>query len=213
MAARLGAGRRLLAAAALGTLLTAGCWQNVPEPEPTASASPSPGEDATLETARWEGTWEFNYTLTRLVGATEEETTFQPGNQIRRIWTVTPGCEDRPCNSEISATNPDEPDAGAVVSTVTYENGLYRIVQTFPPEVSNACRAADGTVIPEAFEATNTVEVRPVDFEVRDGAAVVTEMAATKTTAFTPKGPAVDAGGSCEPKRAEWEATVTPVAP
>ena len=212
MAAGLTPRRRRVAAAALGALLTAGCWQNVPEPEPTPSASRTPGEEATLQTARWEGTWEFNYTLTRLVGATEEETTFQPGNKIRRIWTVTPGCEDRPCNSEISATNPDEPDAGAVVSTVTYDDGVYRIVQTFPPEVSNACRAADGTVIPEAFEATNTVEVRPTDFEVREGLGVVTEMAATKTTAFTPKGPAVGAGGTCEPKRAEWEATVTPVA-
>jgi hypothetical protein len=212
LAARLAPGRRRVAAAALGALLTAGCWQNVPEPEPTTSASPPTREGPTLETSRWEGTWEFNYTLTRLVGATEEETTFQPGNKIRRIWTVTPGCDDRPCNSEISATNPDEPEAGAVVSTVTYENGVYRIVQTFPPEVSNACRAAGGTVIPEAFEATNTVEVTPTDFEVRDGEGVVTQMSATKTTAFTPKGPAIDAGGTCEPKRAEWEATVTPVA-
>jgi hypothetical protein len=213
LAARLAPGLRRLAAAALGALVCTGCWQNVPDPEPAASAVPRVREEANLETARWEGTWEFNYTLTRLVGATEEETTFQPGNQIRRIWTVTPGCEDRPCNSEISATNPDEPDAGEVVSTVTYENGVYRIVQTFPPEVSNACRAADGSVIPEAFEATNTVEVTPTDFEVRDGVAVVTEMSALKETAFTPKGPAVDAGGTCEPKRAEWEATVTPVAP
>ncbi|HEX2054548.1 MAG TPA: hypothetical protein VHJ78_12590 [Actinomycetota bacterium] len=204
MAARLALG----AAAAL--LALAACAPR-PAPEPRRSATPSPPQQATLETARWEGTWEFNYTLVRLVGATEEETSFQPGNKIRRIWQVRPGCDDRPCNSEISATNPDDPNAGEVVSTVVYDNGVYRINQTFPPEVSNACRAADGRVIPQAFEATNTVEVTPEDFEIRDGRAVVTEMSAVKRTAFTPKGEAVDAGGTCEPKSAEWEATVTPV--
>jgi hypothetical protein len=198
--------------AGLGLVLAlAGCG-GAENPEPTPSASATASEEPSLETARWEGTWEFNYTLTRLVGATEEETSFQPGNKIRRIWEVTPGCEDRPCNSEISATNPDEPGSGAVVSTVTYDDGVYRINQTFPPEVSNACKAADGRVIPQAFEATNTVEVTPTDFEVRDGSAVVTEAAATKRTAFLPKGDAATAGGTCEPKSAEWEATVTPVA-
>lgn len=209
MAERLAPRRSRPIAAALLALAATGCWQRAPEPRP--APSPSPTEDPTLETARWEGTWEFNYTLTRLVGATEEETSFQPGNKIRRIWTVTPGCEDRPCNSEISATNPDEPEAGAVDSTVTYSNGVYRIEQTFPPEVSNSCRAADGTVIPQAFEATNTVEVTPTDFEVKDGKGVVTEMSAVKRTAFTPRGAAASAGGTCEPKSAEWEATVTPV--
>lgn len=196
----------------LGLVLAlAGCGGNE-KPEPTPSASPTASEEPTLETARWEGTWEFNYTLTRLVGATEEETSFQPGNKIRRIWEVTPGCDDRPCNSEISATNPDEPDAGAVVSTVTYDDGVYRINQTFPPEVSNACKGADGKVIPQAFEATNTVEVTPTDFAVRSGSAVVTKATATKRTAFLPKGEAATAGGTCEPKSAEWAATVTPVA-
>ena len=189
----------------------AGCSGSADDPQPSPSPSSSAEAAPTLETARWEGRWEFNYTLVRLVGATEEETSFEPGNKIRRIWEVTPGCEDRPCNSEISATNPDEPDAGAVVSTVTYDDGVYRIDQTFPPEVSNSCRAADGRVIPQAFEATNTVEVRPTDFEVRDGRAVVTEMTATKRTAFLPKGDAATAGGSCEPKSAEWAATVTPI--
>jgi hypothetical protein len=191
--------------------LATGCGRTA-EPDPAPSASATASAEPTLETARWEGTWEFNYTLTRLVGATEEETSFQPGNKIRRIWEVTPGCEDRPCNSEISATNPDEPEAGAVVSTVTFDEGVYRINQTFPPEVSNACKAADGRIIQQAFEATNTVEVRPTDFEVRDGRALVTEMTATKRTAFIPKGEAADAGGTCEPKSAEWAATVTPVA-
>lgn len=181
-----------------------------PEPSPTASLPAE--EEPTLETSRWEGRWEFNYTLLRLVGATEEETTFEPGNKIRRIWEVTPGCADRPCNSEISATNPDEPDAGAVVSTVTFEEGVYRIDQIFPPEVSNSCRAADGRIIPQAFEATNTVEVTPTDFEVQDGIGVVTRMTATKRTSFVPKAEAAEAGGTCEPKSALWEATVVPVA-
>jgi hypothetical protein len=201
--------RRLVGLCLLASL--AGCARTA-DPEPAPSPAATASEEPALETARWEGTWEFNYTLTRLVGATEEETTFQPGNKIRRIWEVTPGCEDRPCNSEISATNPDEPEAGAVVSTVTYDDGVYRINQTFPPEVSNACKAADGRIIPQAFEATNTVEVTPTAFEVRDGRAVVTEMTATKRTAFTPKGEGADAGGTCEPKSAEWAATVTPVA-
>jgi hypothetical protein len=193
------------------SLLLTGC-ANRPTPQASRSPSASPEASPSLETATWEGTWEFNYTLIQLVGATEEETTFQPGHKIRRIWEVTPGCEDRPCNSEITATNPDDPEAGEVVSTVTYDDGVYRINQTFPPEISNACRAADGRVIEQAFEATNTVEVTPVDFEVRDGRAVVTEMSAVKTTAFLPKGEAAGAGGTCEPKSAEWEATVTPVA-
>lgn len=191
-------------------LLLGGCFNNpVPETQasPTAPAQPEPS----LENARWEGAWEFNYTLIRLVGATEQETTFQPGNRIRRIWEVKPGCDDRPCNSEITATNPDEPQAEPVVSVVTYDRGTYSIVQNFPPEVSNACRGADGTVIPQAFEATNTVEVTPTDFEVRDGVAVVTEMAAVKRTAFIPKPEAAEAGGTCEPKSAHWEATVTPL--
>jgi len=199
---------RLSRLAAVGLLALTACF-NQAEPEP--ARSPSPQAAPGLETARWEGTWEFNYTLIRLIGATEEETTFQPGNQIRRIWEVKPGCEDRPCNSEITATNPDEPEAGAVVSVVNFENGVYRINQTFPPEVSNACRAADGTIIPEAYEATNTVEVTPTDFEVKDGRAIVTRMSAVKRTAYTPKGPAVGAGGTCEAKSAEWEATVTPL--
>ena len=194
---------------AVGLIALTAC-ANRAAPEPRATASPR--QRLTLQSARWEGSWEFNYTLVRLVGATEEETTFQPGNKIRRIWEVKPGCEDRPCNSEISATNPDDPQAGSVVSTVTYEDGVYRIHQTFPPEVSNACRAAVGTLIPQAFEATNTVEVTPTDFEVRNGRAVVSQMSAVKRTAFTPKGPAAGAGGTCEPKSAEWEATVTPIA-
>lgn len=189
----------------------AGCSRPAEDPEPPASPSATAEATPSLETARWEGRWEFNYTLVRLVGATQEETSFQPGNKIRRIWEVKPGCEDRPCNSEISATNPDEPEGGAVVSTVTYDDGVYRIDQTFPPEVSNSCRASDGRVISQAFEATNTVEVTPTDFEVKDGRAVVTEMTATKRTAFLPKGDAANAGGSCEPKSAEWAATVTPI--
>lgn len=195
----------------MAALAACGAQQAAEDPEPSASASPS-GSAPTLATARWEGRWEFNYTLTRLVGATEQETTFQPGNKIRRIWEVKPGCDDRPCNSEISATNPDEPGSGAVVSVVTYDNGVYRISQTFPPEVTNSCIGADGRLIPQAFEATNTVEVTPTEFEVKDGIGVVTAMTATKRTAFTPKGAAATAGGTCEPKSAEWEATVTPVA-
>lgn len=202
---------RLARTAAAGLVVLSACF-NQPVAEPKSSASASAEKEPSLETATWEGKWEFNYTLVRLVGATEEETNFEPGNKIRRIWEVRPGCSNRPCNSEISATNPDEPDAGAVVSTVMYEDGVYRINQTFPPEVSNACRGADGTVIPQAFEATNTVEVKPEDFEVKDGHAGVTRMSAVKRTAFTPKGAAASAGGTCEPKSAEWEATVTPVA-
>ncbi len=200
--------RRLVALAVLVAL--AGCARTaVPESSPSPSAVPE--AEPALETSIWKGRWEFNYTLVRLVGATEEETTFEPGNKIRRIWEVTPGCEDRPCNSEISATNPDDAQAGAVVSTVAYENGVYRINQIFPPEVSNACRAADGRVVPQAFEATNTVEVTPTDFEVIDGVGVVTQMTATKRTSFIPKAEAASAGGTCEPKSAEWEATVVPV--
>lgn len=197
--------RRLAVLALLAAL--AGCARTpVPEPSP----SPLLEEEPTLETSIWEGRWEFNYTLVRLVGATEQETSFQPGNKIRRIWEVTPGCEDRPCNSEISATNPDEPEAGAVESTVTYDDGVYRINQTFPPEVSNACQAADGRIIPQAFDATNTVEVTPTSFEIKDGVGVVTEMTATKRTSFNPNENAAGAGGTCEPKSAEWEATVVP---
>lgn len=200
--------RRLVTLATLIAL--AGCARTaVPESSPSPSAAPE--EEPALETSIWKGRWEFNYTLVRLVGATEEETTFEPGNKIRRIWEVTPGCEDRPCNSQISATNPDDPQAGAVVSTVAYDGGVYRIDQIFPPEVSNACKAADGRVIPQAFEATNTVEVTPTDFEIDDGVGVVTRMKAAKRTAFIPKQAAASAGGTCEPKSAEWEATVVPV--
>lgn len=198
-------------ALALLLVALAGCARTA-DPDPTPSTSPSAEAEASLETAVWEGTWEFNYTLVRLVGATQEETSFQPGNKIRRIWEVKPGCDDKPCNSEISATDPDEPEGGAVVSTVTYDAGVYKISQTFPSEVGNSCEGSDGKVIPQAFEATNTVEVTPTDYEVEDGRAVVTEMTATKRTAFIPKGEAAAAGGSCEPKSAEWAATVTPVA-
>ncbi len=197
--------------AAVGLLVLSAC-SNKPVPRAATSPSARTQIEPSLETAVWKGTWEFNYTLVRLVGATEQETTFQPGNKIRRIWEVTPGCDDRPCNSEISATNPDEPEAEAVVSMVNYDNGVYRINQTFPPEVGNACRAADGTLIPQAYEATNTVEVKPTEFEVENGKGVVTKMSAVKRTAFTPTGAAATAGGTCEPKSAEWEATVTPVA-
>ncbi|CAN5826541.1 hypothetical protein BH23ACT12_BH23ACT12_01010 [soil metagenome] len=205
MAARLA--RRI---AFLGLVVAlSGCARTATR-EPSDSTSSNPEAEATLETSIWEGRWEFNYTLVRLVGATEEETTFEPGNKIRRIWEVTPGCDDKPCNSEISATNPDEPGAGAVVSTVTYDDGVYRINQIFPPEVSNACKAGDGRIIPQAFEATNTVEVTPTDFEVRDGVGRVTQMTATKRTSFIPKAEAATLGGTCEPKSAEWEATVVP---
>lgn len=178
-------------------------------PEPAAPVDPPP--EPSLDTAVWEGTWEFNYTLVRLVGATEEETDFRPGQAIRRIWQVTAGCEDRPCNSQISATNPEEPDAGMVVSEVTYDSGSYQIHQTFDTEVTNACRAGDGTVHPDAFEATNTVEVVPEDYEVREGRAVVTRMRAVKRTEFLPKDEFATAGGTCERKSAEWEATVVPL--
>lgn len=208
MAARVSRG--LAGLILLVCLAGCGAQQGADDPEPSASPSPE-NTGPTLETARWEGRWEFNYTLTRLVGATEEETSFQPGNKIRRIWDVTPGCDDRPCNSEISATNPDEPGSGAVMSVVSYDSGVYRINQTFPSEVTNSCRGSDGTLIPQAFEATNTVEVTPTDFEVKDGRSVVTRMTATKRTAFIPKGASATAGGTCEPKSAEWEATVTRV--
>lgn len=187
-----------------------GACSNASDPEPSPAASPS--VEPSLENAIWEGTWDFNYTLIRLVGATPEETDFEPGNQIQRIWAITPGCPDRPCASEVSATNPAEPEAGAAVSVVTYENGVYRIEQNFPPEITNACRGADGTVIDSAFVATNTVEVTPTDFEVQDGRTVVTRMTAIKRTTFAPTAEAAAAGGTCEQKYAEWEATVTPAA-
>ena len=141
---------------AIGLLALTAC-ANRAAPEPKTRGAASPQQRHSLATARWEGTWEVNYTLVRLVGASEEKTSFQPGNKIRRIWEVTPGCDDRPCNSEISATNPDDPQAGSVVSTVNYQEGVYRIVQTFPLEVSNACRAAVCTVYTQAIESMNNV--------------------------------------------------------
>jgi hypothetical protein len=123
---------------------------------------------------------------------------------------VRPGCSEGPCNSEIIATDPDQPDFPSTRSVVTYEGGSYKITQTFPPEQRHRCTSQGGQVIPGAFEATNAVEVKPTKFEEAGGKTLVTELVAVKTTTFRPTGQAVDAGGTCVTKMAVWEGRVTP---
>ena len=144
----------------------------------------------------------------KLDGIEETETQFTVGSKIGRVWEVTPGCDEGPCNAEILATDPDRPDVPPTKSVVTYDGGSYRITQTFAPEPQHGCTAGNGRVIPGAFEATNAVEVKPTKFEKAGGKAVVTERFAVKTTTFRPTGSASGAGGTCIPKSAVWEGPV-----
>lgn len=174
-------------------------------PTPSATAEPS------LANAHWSGRWEFKYTLTKTEGVEQAESPFTVGSQIRRVWDITPGCPDGPCNSEIVGTDPDHPGSGEVRSVVTYHNGSYLISQTFPPEPQQGCTGSDGKSVPGAFEATNVVEAKPTDFERADGRVVVTALASTKVTTFRPTGRAAQAGGTCTVKTATWEGTAIPL--
>jgi hypothetical protein len=160
--------------------------------------------------ARWEGRWEFDYTLTRLEGVSEDSSGFRVGSTIRRVWDVTPECSSGPCNAAISATDPDVPASDPIPATVTYDNGVYQTSQTFPPIHTQRCRGADGKELEASFEATNLVEVRPSRAERSSSGAVVAELTATKSTTFNPTGEAATAGGSCNLKAAVWEGTVVP---
>jgi hypothetical protein len=180
--------------------------------ETLPTAAPSPVQSLSLEDAQWAGTWQFDYALVQLEGVAEGETNFTLGSKIRRIWEVTPGCPDGPCNSEILGSDPDKPEVPPAKSVITFVNGSYRTTQTFPPEPEQGCRAANGRVIPGAFKATNVVEAKPTKFAESGGKASVTELFATKTTTFQPTGTAANAGGSCTTKTAVWEGPVTPLA-
>ena len=171
---------------------------------------PSPAGALSLEDAQWEGRWKFEYALVKLDGIEPSETNFTVGSRIGRIWDVRPGCSEGPCNSEITATDPDEPDVPSTRSVVTYDSGSFKITQTFPPEPQHSCTSQSGRVIPGAFEATNAVEVKPTKFQESGGKALVTELVAVKTTTFRPSGRAVGAGGTCVTKMAVWEGRVTP---
>jgi hypothetical protein len=189
--------------------LASSCGNEGAIQDPPAAASPA--ETLSLEDARWAGRWQFNYALVKLEGIEENETNFTLGSKIGRVWDVTPGCSQGPCNAEIVATDPDRPDLPATKSVITYDRGSYRITQTFPPEPQHGCTSQSGRVIPGAFEATNAVEVKPTKFEETSGNALVTELFAVKTTTFRPSGRATDAGGTCVTKTAVWEGRVTPV--
>jgi hypothetical protein len=180
--------------------------------ETLPSAAPSPAPSLSLEDAQWAGRWQFDYALVKLEGVGEGETNFTLGSRIRRIWEITPGCPEGPCNSEILGSDPDKPEIPPAKSVVTYADGSYRTTQSFPPEeAEQGCKAANGRVIPGAFQATNLVEAKPTKFEASGDKASVTELFATKTTTFRPTGSAAGAGGSCTTKTAVWEGPVTPL--
>lgn len=187
---------------------TQGQVQESPSPP-----APSPSPTQSIANAKWEGKWLFDYSLVRLDGVAENETAFTLGSRIKRVWEVTPGCENGPCNSVIVATDPEEPDAPPSKSVVVYDHntGIYRITQTFPPDPSQSCKGANGLAISGAFEATNVVEVKPTKFDSTSGEPLVTELTSTKTTTFKPAGAAASAGGSCTVKTAVWEGPVTKV--
>lgn len=192
----------------LGGLILLAAGMQCSSPTPADISSPSPS--FSIQEARWEGTWEFRYTLQELEGVTDEETQFQVGSEIRRIWEVSPQCETGPCNVDVRATDPDDPLAPAVESAALYDSGVYRVTEAFDPVLEDACRAADGEIIPAAFNATNAVEVMPTEFEVRDGVPMVTEATSTKQTAFTPTEEVAGRGGTCVTKTAKWEGPVVP---
>jgi hypothetical protein len=145
-----------------------------------------------------------------LEGVSEDSSGFRIGSTIRRIWEVTPECSSGPCSAAISATDPDEPSSSPIQATVSYENGIYRTSQTFPPVHTQRCRGTDGKELEATFEATNRVEVTPSRAERSGTGAVVAELAATKSTTFNPIGEAATAGGTCDLKAAVWEGTVVP---
>jgi hypothetical protein len=174
------------------------------------AGSPVPARPSLAE-ARWQGRWQFDYTLTKLEGVGEQSSDFKIGSKIRRVWEVNPKCDRGPCGADISATDPDDPSSDPITTAVTYEKGVYRTSQTFPPVHSEVCRGSAGEQLQAQFEATNLVEVTPTRFDVKDGQALVSELQATKTTTFKPAGPAEGAGGSCNLKGAVWVATVRPV--
>lgn len=177
---------------------------------PTPADIRSPSESFSIDDARWDGTWEFTYTLTELDGVSDEESRFEIGSEIRRIWQIEPECPSGPCNVTILATDPDDPLAPEVESSAIYDSGVYRVTEAFAPVPEDACRAEDGEIIPGAFTATNSVEVEPTDFEVRDGRPIVTEATSTKRTSFEPIDEVAGKGGTCTTKIATWEATVVP---
>lgn len=177
---------------------------------PTPVDIRSPSESFSIDDARWEGSWEFTYTLTGLDGVLKEESQFEIGSTIRRIWQVEPECPSGPCNVTILATDPDDPLAPEVESAAIYDSGVYRVTEAFAPVPEDACRGEDGEIIPGAFTATNSVEVVPTDFEVRGGRPVVTEATSKKRTSFEPVDDALGKGGTCVTKIATWEATVVP---
>lgn len=192
--------------AVIGLVIVAGLSQ-CSSPEPADISSPAA---SSIEEARWEGTWEFSYTLTEIEGVSDEESQFEIGSTIRRIWELTPECPSGPCNVTIVATDPDDPLAPEVESSAVYDSGVYRVTEAFAPVPEDACRAADGEIIPAAFTASNAVEVTPTDFAVRDGRPVVTEATSTKRTSFVPIDEVADRGGTCVTKTASWDATVVP---
>ncbi|MEX2587852.1 MAG: hypothetical protein WD602_07675 [Actinomycetota bacterium] len=178
---------------------------------PTPADISSPSASASIGDARWEGTWEFTYTLTEIEGVSDQESQFEVGSTIRRIWNLAPQCDTGPCNLEITATDPDDPLAPEVESSAIYDSGVYRVTQAFAPVPEDVCRTDDGEIIPSAFTATNAVEVVPTEFEVRDGSPVVTEATSSKRTSFVPIDAVAGRGGTCVTKTATWEGKVVPI--
>lgn len=185
------------------------CGSQKAPPASSPSASATPGPSAAQ--AVWKGKWEFKYTLVKMQGVQPTESQFAVGSQIRRVWEITAGCPDRPCNSQIVGTDPDYPQGGQVKSVVSYEDGRYQITQSFPPEPAQGCVGSDNKLIPGAFEATNVVEARPTRFKTVGGRTLVAALSSTKVTTFTPTGPAAGAGGTCTLKTATWQGTASPV--
>jgi hypothetical protein len=203
-----------LAAGVVLLLLAAwisGRFEAGPPTSKVREARPSITPAPPVTDARWQGLWEFAYTLTNLEGVGEDGSDFDVGARIRRVWDVNPQCDDGPCSVEISAIDPDNPSSEPISTFVSYEEGVYRTSQTFPPVQGAVCRGADGNAIQGQFEAANLVEVVPTRAEATDGGTVVSELQATKTTIFRPIGAAKAAGGDCNLKRAIWVAKVTPV--
>jgi hypothetical protein len=194
-------------AATVLALVLAGCGGGGgAKPQTSRVPSPSPTTDA-----RWEGRWEFNYTLTELRGVSEASSSFKIGDKIRRIWEVTPGCDKGACNVEINATNPDDPAGLPVQSVATLGSGSYTITQDFPASQTVTCKGADGKAVTAKFDAGNTVVATPSKFDDSKGGRRVTELVATKTTTFRPTGAAVAAGGECVEQGAIWRGTVSPI--
>jgi WD40-like Beta Propeller Repeat len=199
--------KRKLVVAVILTLLGAACSSNSAEPSTTApptSAAPLTTVAASTTTLPdpasahvVDGTYFATYTVAGYESTGPFFHDADVGDILTtRLWTMTAGCDEGPCDLESSSVNPDLGDLPHIEGQWTYADGVYSHDELLEPD--GTCELDDGSIFDGAFDHHITMTITPTDFVPVDGHWVASLLEGNRIVEGTPSAAAAAAGCTAE---------------